>query len=406
MRILHTSDWHLGKRLESFSRLKEQQEVLDEINFIADREKPDVIIVAGDLFDTFNPSTEAVELFYKSLKQLAKDGERAVIAIAGNHDSPDRIEAPDPLARECGIIFRGYPNSEVKPFTLRSELQVSQSAPGFLELKLPDVQAPLRIITTPYANELRLKTSLSPENKEASLREVLKNAWKKTAEKYCDDKGVNLLMTHLFMVNEGTSIPEEPDDEKPILHVGGVQPVYSADIPSRIQYVALGHLHRYQDVKGAICPVVYTGSPLAYSFSETNQQKYVALIEVNPKEVAKVTPIRLQSGRRLLRQRFDDVNKAVEWLDKNPDVFVELTLVSDTYIKTEDRKRIYGAHDGIVTIIPEVKNQSINETTNADPVIDLNKNMPELFDDFFRHEKGQAPNERIKELFKEVIAGD
>lgn len=406
MRILHTSDWHLGKRLESFSRLKEQQEVLDEINFIADREKPDVIIVAGDLFDTFNPSTEAVELFYKSLKQLAQDGERAVIAIAGNHDSPDRIEAPDPLARECGIIFRGYPNSEVKPFTLRSELQVSQSAPGFLELKLPDVQAPLRIITTPYANELRLKTSLSPENKEASLREVLKNAWKKTAEKYCDDKGVNLLMTHLFMVNEGTSIPEEPDDEKPILHVGGVQPVYSADIPSRIQYVALGHLHRYQDVKGAICPVVYTGSPLAYSFSETNQQKYVALIEVNPKEVAKVTPIRLQSGRRLLRQRFDDVNKAVEWLDKNPDVFVELTLVSDTYIKTEDRKRIYGAHDGIVTIIPEVKNQSINETNNADPVIDLNKNMPELFDDFFRHEKGQAPNERIKELFKEVIAGD
>lgn len=406
MRILHTSDWHLGKRLESFSRLKEQQEVLDEINFIADREKPDVIIVAGDLFDTFNPSTEAVELFYKSLKQLAKDGERAVIAIAGNHDSPDRIEAPDPLARECGIIFRGYPNSEVKPFTLRSELQVSQSAPGFLELKLPDVQAPLRIITTPYANEMRLKTSLSPENKEASLREVLKNAWKKTAEKYCDDKGVNLLMTHLFMVNEGTSIPEEPDDEKPILHVGGVQPVYSADIPSRIQYVALGHLHRYQDVKGAICPVVYTGSPLAYSFSETNQQKYVALIEVNPKEVAKVTPIRLQSGRRLLRQRFDDVNKAVEWLDKNPDVFVELTLVSDTYIKTEDRKRIYGAHDGIVTIIPEVKNQSINETNNADPVIDLNKNMPELFDDFFRHEKGQAPNERIKELFKEVIAGD
>ncbi len=404
MKILHTSDWHLGKRLESFSRLEEQQAVLDEIHSIANRESVDAIILAGDLFDTFNPSSEAVELFYKSLKQLSKDGNRAVIAIAGNHDSPDRIEAPDPLARECGIVFCGYPNSEIKPFKLNSELQILQSGPGFLELKLPAQKQPLRIITTPYANELRLKTSLNPENKEASLREVLKDAWKKTADKYCDNRGINLLMTHLFMINEGTSMPEEPDDEKPILHIGGVQPVFSSDIPTQIQYVALGHLHRYQNVKGAHCPVLYTGSPLAYSFSEADQQKYIALIDVEPGETAKVTPLPLHSGRRLLRKKFDDVDNAVEWLSENPNVFVELTLISDTYIKTEERKRIYGAHDGIVTIIPEVKNQEINETDNSGPVIDLNKDMPELFDDFFRHEKGQAPNDRVKDLFKEVIA--
>ena len=100
MKILHTSDWHLGKRLEEFSRLEEQKAVMQEICEIAEREQADAVIVAGDLFDTFNPPTEAIDLLYKTLKRLTANGRRPVIAIAGNHDSPDRIEAPDPLARD------------------------------------------------------------------------------------------------------------------------------------------------------------------------------------------------------------------------------------------------------------------------------------------------------------------
>jgi exonuclease SbcD len=130
MRILHTSDWHLGKRLENFTRLEEQQSVLSEICEIADSEKVDAVIVAGDLFDTFNPPVEAIDLFYKTLKRLSNNGKRAVIAIAGNHDSPDRIEAPDPLARECGIFFAGYPASVIPVLELESGLKVIQSEPG------------------------------------------------------------------------------------------------------------------------------------------------------------------------------------------------------------------------------------------------------------------------------------
>lgn len=404
MRILHTSDWHLGKRLESFSRLEEQRDVLNEICEIADKEAVNAVIIAGDLFDTFNPSTESVELFYKTLKRLAADGQRAVIAIAGNHDSPDRIEAPDPLARECGIIFTGYPNSEVPPFSLDSGLQVSRSDRGFMEIRLPGNHPPLRIVSTPYANELRLKTFLAPDDKEASLRKVLKEAWQATADKHCDDKGINLLVTHLFMVQEGAKMPEEPEDEKPILYVGGAQPVFTSDIPEQIQYTALGHLHKYQEIKGAASPVIYTGSPLAYSFAEANQQKHVSLIDAEPGNPVSTNRIELKSGRRLLRQRFDNIDQTVQWLSDNPDVYVELTLVSDTYLKTDDRKRIYGAHDGIVTIIPEVTNNSPDETPDG-PAIDLGKSMPELFDDFFSHSKGQKPNDRIKELFKEIVGG-
>jgi exonuclease SbcD len=104
MKILHTADWHLGKRLDSFSRIDEQVLVMNEIVDIADRENVDLVIIVGDLFDAFNPGVEAIELFYRTIKRLTKNGIRPVLAIAGNHDSPYLIDALDPLARASGII--------------------------------------------------------------------------------------------------------------------------------------------------------------------------------------------------------------------------------------------------------------------------------------------------------------
>src|SRR5690606_30138797 len=146
MKILHTSDWHLGKRLDYFSRLEEQRAVLTEICQLADAEDVDAIIVAGDLFHTFNPPVEAVELLYKTLRQLSHEGQRPVIAIAGNHDSADRIDAPDILARECGIIFIGYPQATIRPFHIKNGFSISKVTAGFLEISLPQYSYPLRII--------------------------------------------------------------------------------------------------------------------------------------------------------------------------------------------------------------------------------------------------------------------
>jgi exonuclease SbcD len=404
MKILHTSDWHLGKRLEDFSRIEEQQAVLQEICEIADREQVDAILVAGDLFDTFNPPTEAVDLFYKTLKRLSNNGHRPVIAIAGNHDSPDRIEAPDPLARECGIIFAGYPNSVVPPFELESGLKVLHSEEGFLELKLPGIETSLRLLLTPYANEFRLKTYLGHENSEEELRTVLQQKWQELAEKYCDNKGVNLLVTHLFVVKMGDTLPEEPADEKPILHVGGAQVIYTENIPKQIQYTAIGHLHRMHRVDSVPGPVYYSGSPLSYSFAEANQKKYVLLVEAEPGKVATVHELELTKGKKLLRKRAEGIDEALLWLSENPDCLVELTMVTDTYLTAQERKQLSAAHDGIVAIIPEVKNTSDLETGNMKN-IDLTRTMEELFTDYFRHKnKGQEPNEEIMKLFAEILA--
>jgi len=405
MKLLHTSDWHLGKRLENLSRLDEQKEVLNEICTIAEAEKVDAVIVSGDLFDTYNPSAEAVDLFYKTLKRLANNGKRAVIAIAGNHDSPDRIEAPDPLARECGILFSGYPNVIIPPFELESGLKVIQSEEGFAELLLPGSAHPLRLLLTPYANEFRLKAYLGHEDSEEELRKILDDKWVNLAKKYCDNRGVNILISHLFFAKKGAAMPEEPEEEKPILHVGGAQVIYSENIPPQIQYAALGHLHRRQTIDTNPCPVIYAGSPLSYSFAEADQKKYVVVLDVEPGKIPVVSNHELTKAKRLLRKKAGSVEEAVEWLLNHQSSLIELTMSTETYLTAEERKLLNHAHNGIVSIIPDVKGVN-GDQLKSRKVIDLSKGMEEQFADYFRYEKGQEPNPGLMKLFREILAQD
>lgn len=402
MKILHTADWHLGKRLEQFSRLQEQRDVMNEIGEIAEQEDVDAIIVAGDLYDTANPSTEATELFYKTVKRLSNNGLRPVIAISGNHDSPERIEAPDPLAKECGIMLVGYPQSEIVPFSLETGFAVTKSDVGFVELKLPKTDVPLRLLLTPYVNEYRLQTYLGDDEAEG-MRNILTKQWKHLAETYCDEKGVNMLVAHLLFAQKRDEIPEEPDDEKPILHVGGAEAIWSECVPQGIDYVALGHLHRFQQIAKQPCPMVYSSSPLAYSMSEASQTKAVVIIESEGGHNIDYKKRDLVSGKKLLKKKCHGVNEAVTFLNDNPNALVELTVVSETFLTAEERKRIQDAHDGIVAIIPEVKNAQTSET-NASRSIDLDKNIYELFEDYFEYKHGQKVNEEMKDLFKEILS--
>ncbi|TGN29889.1 exonuclease subunit SbcD [Empedobacter tilapiae] len=399
MKILHTADWHLGKKLDSFSRLEEQILVMNEIVEIADQEQVNLVLIAGDLFDNFNPSVEAVELFYKTLKKLSNNGKRPVIAISGNHDSPSLIDAPDPLARECGIILIGYPNAKIQEFEL-NDFKISKSVEGMIELKLNSFDFPIRIIHTPYANEIRLKQYFG-ENKEDALNEVLATNWKNIADEYCDENGVNLLMAHLYMNQKGAEILEEPEGEKPI-KIGNADMIFSEAIPPQIQYTALGHLHGFKNIGSEENPVVYSSSPLCYSFSEAGQNKYVSLIEAEPNQTISYHKIELKNGKPLIRKTFDNINVAVEWLNENQNALVELTLESDSFLKADERKLIYQSHDGIIHLIPKLKNQEI-ETVEY-KFADQTKDMKELFADYFKSKNGnQEPNDEIKDLFNEIL---
>ena len=402
MKILHTADWHLGKKLDRFSRIEEQRAVMREIVQIADAQKVDVVIIAGDLFDNFTPNTDAIELFYKTVKQLSLGGRRPVVAISGNHDAPKLIDAPDPLARECGIFLIGQPFALVTPIETQ-DFKITHSSAGFIELQLASFPYPLRIIHTAYANEPRLREELEGD-KQLAINQFLSDKWQALAQEYCDSKGVNILTAHLFMNPKNGELLEEPEGERPI-RIGNADMIYTNAIPPQMQYTALGHLHGFKNIGSEEKPIVYASSPLCYSFSEAGEQKYVAIIEAEPNKAAHLSKIPLTQGRPLVRKQFASIEAATSWLKENLNTWVELTLELKEYLRAEDRKRLYNTHEGIVFLIPKLLLDTEHNTSAELSLQDINfENITPLFENYFKYKNGGiAPNQEILNLFNEAI---
>ena len=403
MRLLHTSDRHLGKKLNNFDRLEEQRNVMREIVSIADEQNVDMVVVAGDLFDTYNPSSDAQQLLYQTLYELSHDGQRPVIAIAGNHDSPDRVESPEVLAQVSGIFMFGYPNSMHGNAYIHKKFHINQKAQGFMEIQIPGCMAPIRILHTPFTNQERLQAYLgvTEDEEQKALRNQLQKMWQKMADMYCDNAGVNILVAHQFVINnENDTEVKEPDDENAV-NVGGTSAIFSYNIPRQIQYTALGHLHQCKKVGDN--NIWYSGSPLEYSFAETNQDKFVLVSDIEPNKEPSVNKILLKSGCKLKRMTFNNILDATNWLVQNRNCWVELTIVSDNYLSHSDKQMLYDASDKIVAIIPQVNTTS--DTLSAGSLISsIRTNRTALFKSYFTKIKGGEPDQSLIDLFKEIIS--
>ncbi|MBR5720106.1 MAG: exonuclease subunit SbcD [Bacteroidales bacterium] len=403
MRLLHTSDWHLGKKLNNFDRLEEQRNVMREIVSIADEQNVDMVVVAGDLFDTYNPSSDAQQLLYQTLYELSHDGQRPVIAIAGNHDSPDRVESPEVLAQVSGIFMFGYPNSMPGNAYIHKKFHITQKAQGFMEIQIPGCMAPIRILHTPFTNQERLQAYLgvTEDEEQKALRNQLQKMWQKMADMYCDNAGVNILVAHQFVINnENDTEVKEPDDENAV-NVGGTSAIFSYNIPRQIQYTALGHLHQCKKVGDN--NIWYSGSPLEYSFAETNQDKFVLVSDIEPNKEPSVNKILLKSGCKLKRMTFNNILDATNWLVQNRNCWVELTIVSDNYLSHSDKQMLYDASDKIVAIIPQVN--TIGDTLSAGNQINsIRTDKTALFKSYFTKMKGGEPDQSLIDLFKEIIS--
>lgn len=401
MKILHTSDWHLGKKLKNFERIEEQKEVITEICNIADYENVDIVVISGDIFDNLNPSEEVRSLFFKALKRLSNYGKRIVIGIAGNHDSPKAIETPYPLSKDFGILLIGFLNTRIENFKLDSGIEIFGKEEGMLEIKFPNFLYPLRILYAPYANESRIGKSM--ENEE-EVKKFLIDRWNYLAEKYCDNKGVNLFVGHVLIMNNKI-ITSDEDEER---NIGGIGEIYIEGIPNQIQYAALGHLHRMQLINEKNKVIAYSGSPLAYSFSETDQEKFVIIVNATPENLS-FKEILLKNGEKLLKRKFNSIKQAEEFLrnlknDNNNRHYVELTISTENFLSPEDKRRLYEIYDKdrIVDIIPDIQNRKNFMKRN----ININDNIENLFIEYFKHKYSKNPNEEILNLFKEMLAQD
>lgn len=406
MRILHTSDWHLGKSLEQISRIDEQREFVDDLCRLVDEQNIDMVLIAGDVYDTYNPSAAAEELFYDAIDRLNNGGKRAVVVIAGNHDNPERLCAASPLASKRGIFLLGYPGSDAgNPDNAdKSEtIGIAASGPGWMELCIPGSGHSALIITMPYPSESRLEELLTVEADEAILQNAysdkIGSIFSALSEKFRDDT-VNLIVAHLFLIG-GTS-----SDSERTLQVGGAMTVSPCVIPAKTHYAALGHLHRPQEMKSAACPTYYAGSPLAYSFSESDYSKAVMIVDAVPGEKAVVTPVYLDCGKPLKRWfAGEGIGQAIQWCTegKDPNAWVDLEIATDRPFTTEEQKTLRHLHDGIINIRPRMKNDAVEV---LDPKSREGQRIDELFSDYYQYRMGTEIPDELMNVFLEIVNDD
>jgi len=401
MRILHTSDWHLGKTLENINRIDEQRQFIDELCGIAEKEKADIILIAGDIFDTYNPSSAAEELFYDAVHRLNDRGRRAVVVIAGNHDSPERLCAASPLAYRDGIILLGYPGSDAgAQSTIIGNIKIVDSGPGWLELSIEGCEHNAVIITLPYPSEARLEQVLSRDPDERRLQqaysEKVGSIFAQLDVKFRDDT-VNLAVSHMFV--RGC---KESESER-TLQVGGAMTVDPGILPPNAHFIALGHLHRPQRVKGSLCPAYYSGSPIAYSFSEADYSKALYLIDAFPGCSAEIKEIYLNCGKPLKRWKaINGIEEALRWCEEGKDAnaWIDLEVYTDRVLTIEEQKKLRELNPGIVNIRPVIKTE---ETDIAGCEGRETKKIDVLFKEYYKHRTGTEISEELMSIFLEVL---
>ncbi|MBS4008939.1 MAG: exonuclease subunit SbcD [Clostridium sp.] len=401
MRILHTSDWHLGRNLEQFSRIEEQREFIDCLCKLVKERSIDLVLVAGDIYDTYNPSAAAEELFYDAIDRLSGKGKRAVIVIAGNHDSPERLCAASPLAYKNGTILLGYPKSDAGVYKTDSgSMSIVESGPGWLELSVPGCKEHAVIITLPFPSEARLEEVLAKNADEGAIQkaysEKIGSIFALLSQKFRDDT-VNIGVGHLFLRGG-----KESESER-TLQIGGALTVDPSVLPAGAHYIALGHLHRPQEVKNAPCPVFYSGSPLAYSFSEADYSKAVFIIDVVPGKKAEIEPVYLDCGKPLRRWVAEQgIGQALEWCEEGRDknAWIDLEIATDRVLTLEEQKRLKTLHPGIINIRPRLKTDIVEVLS---PGSRENRKIDELFRDYYKYRMDREISDELMKAFIEVI---
>lgn len=383
MRILHTGDWHFGRTLEGRSRMKEQEDFVEELVRIVHDQKIDLVMMAGDVYDSVNPPAAAEQLFYEAAARLT-DGGTPLVVIAGNHDQPERVSSVTPLVARQGITLVGLPVAEA----------VTVQAVRTGEIA--------KIAALPYPSEARLNELLAAEGDEEELRRAYSARvgmlMRKLASSFTPET-VNLAMSHIYVLGG-----VESDSERPI-QVGGAYTVDPSALSVGAQYTALGHLHRPQAVKGDGM-IRYSGSPLAYSFSEAGQAKSVSIIDVAPGQQPVMEEVYLSCGRPLIRWKAKGgLEEVHRWLDEGRDAngFIDLEISLTEAMSLGDIHRLRKSHEGFVHIrpvYPEMEQVEVEYSRSSLPV-------PELFRKFYQRQTGGAePDDTLVELFLALTSED
>lgn len=367
MRILHTADWHIGKSVNNMSMEEDQRHILDEIYEILIEEKIDLLMIAGDIYDRSVPPASAVTLLDGFLTRVSKAGIKVCI-ISGNHDSPQRIEFASQILEKEGIFMEGTHQEEVR------------------KIELEDEYGPVNIYLLPFIRPSMFTSEEGARTYDEIFHQRIDLIDLKEEER-------NLLVAHQFVVGATTCESEE-------LAVGGIDMVSSKNL-DRFDYVALGHLHSPQRIEKE--HIRYSGTPLAYSFSEEKNENSVVILHLKEKGDLSINLRKLSPRRKFqtLRGKYQDLVQASYYQNLQRDNYFRIILEDEEYI-LDVMEKLRGIYPNIMIVNYDNQRTSQNQNIEVDDLI-KEKTPNEIFEQFYVLQNNQSLNEEQVSYLEKLI---
>ena len=398
MKIIHTGDWHIGKIVNEFSMIEDQRYILKELVKFIKEEKPDALIIAGDVYDRSIPPVEAVELLNDVFEEILIDNGVKILAIAGNHDSGERLSFGSSILEKHGLYIVGNREDEVKKVIIEKDNEkfnfylIPYIEPGVLRKK--------------YENK-------NIKNHNDSMKFIVDSI-----EKDMNKAEVNIAVAHGYItLNREEALKVQDDDkykaaeieisesERP-LSIGGTD-LIDGNIFNDFDYVALGHLHGRQKVGRE--SMRYSGSLLKYSFSEVNHKKGVTVVEIDDKNNIRIRQKELIPLRdmRTIRGPIDDLIEAARQCEEGREDYIQ-AILTDKGELIDPIGKLRAVYPNVMLLRKEEGNSVLDSLTAASEgyksksEIDLFKEYYErLGDGKFSKEKEDVMIDIIKEAMKE-----
>lgn len=376
MKLIHLSDLHLGKRVNEFSMIEDQKYILNEILRIIDKEAPDGVLLAGDLYDRPVPSAEAVQLFDRFLTQLA-ERKIPVYAISGNHDSAERIAFGSQIMSSSGICMTPVYDGKTEKYCLT------------------DSYGEVWIHLLPFVRPATVRHGLEGEEEVDEIRTYQEAVQAAVAHMEIDKRHRNVLIAHQFVVGAMRCDSEE-------ISVGGIDQV-EADVFRDFDYVALGHIHRAQRIGKGQC--YYSGTPLKYSVSEASHEKSFQIVKLGEKGQEPVVRKKQLKPLRELCVLRGTLQEVLEQREHAKD-FVSITLTDEEepYMPKEQLELVF---DHILEI--RIDNERTRRILDLYEEEEETESLFESFASFFETVQGRRMNEAEQEAaqdaWNEIIEG-
>lgn len=374
LKIFHTADWHLGKLVQGVYMTEDQRHVLNQFLQAIDEEKPDAVVIAGDLYDRALPPVEAVDLLDETFAEIVLKRNVPVLCVAGNHDSPTRLEFGSKLMKESGLYIAGELDDQFEPIILHDEY-------GEVHFHL-----------VPFAEPSTVRNVLQCDSVH-TYDDAMKTIIEKIEEKM-DKTKRHVFVGHAFVTPDGEKGENTSESERP-LAIGGSECV-NAHYFQPFHYTALGHLHKAHYVLDET--IRYPGSLLKYSASEANHQKGFLIVDLDEKGQVAVEK-RIFTPKRDLRIIEGSIHEILKHDYSEDYVFVRLT----------DLTPVVGAMEQIRTVYPNamhVERKTIQRTDESEEMINIRREQLDdvtLFKAFHQEVMGTEPTEEALQLFKEVL---